>query len=203
MWVLSPIIFFELVYAPRFTGLLRPIPETIIEDTLASTLPIILPSERIDYTKARVWFPKATNISLPQTPTVYTLSIPKVDIFDASVTVGGDDLMKSLIHFAGPLPGQNGNPVILGHSTLLWFYNPRDYKSIFSKLPSLKIGDTIQARVDSITYTFKVYEMSIVYPDDLSVLRQQNDNSYITLVTCVPPGTYLKRLVVRGRLEKI
>lgn len=202
VWVLSPIVFFEVVYAPRLTKLLQPVPEAIIQDTLTS-LPLIVPSERIDYTKASVWFPKATNVQIPPSSTIYSLSVPKVGIFDALVTIGGEDLMKSLIHFTGPLPGQNGNPVIFGHSTLLWFYNPRDYKSIFSKLPSLTIGDSIITKVDSITYTYKVYEMNIVYPEDLSVLRQQYDNSYITLITCVPPGTYLKRLVVRAKLEKI
>lgn len=202
VWVLSPIVFFEVVYAPRFTKLLQPVPDAIIQDTLAS-LPVIVQSERIDYTKASVWFPKATNVQISPSSTVYSLSIPKVGVYEALVTIGGEDLMKSLIHFTGPLPGQNGNPVIFGHSTLLWFYNPRDYKSIFSKLPSLTIGDSIITKVDSITYTYKVYDMNIVYPEDLSVLRQQYDNSYITLITCVPPGTYLKRLVVRAKLEKI
>lgn len=203
IWVLSPIIFFELFYAPKFSSLIVPIPEKIIQDTFASTIPFILPAQQIDYTKASVWFPKASNVQLSQTSSQYSLNIPKVGIHDAKVTVGGEDLTKSLVHFTGPLPGQNGNPVIFGHSTLLWFYNPKDYKAIFSKLPSLTIGDTIQTQVDSVTYNFKVYEMNIVYPEDLSVLRQQFDNAYITLVTCVPPGTYLKRLVVRAKLEKI
>jgi len=41
-----------------------------------------------------------------------------------------------------------------------------------------------------------------VEPEDLSILEQRFDDSYLTLVTCVPPGTYLRRLVVRARLVK-
>jgi len=35
------------------------------------------------------------------------------------------------------------------------------------------------------------------------VLEQKNDASYISLITCVPPGTYWKRLVVRAKLTEL
>lgn len=203
VWVLYPILSFEIFYAPKFSGLIQPIPNEIIRNTLASDLPAVLGSQNTDYTRASAWFPKAVNLKIATSVTTYTLSIPKVGIDNATVTVGGEDLTRSLIHFAGPLPGNYGNPVIFGHSTLLWFYNPKDYKTIFSKLPELKINDTFTATVDNVSYRYKIYEMKIVSPDDLSVLDQDYNSSSITLVTCVPPGTYLKRLVVRARLEQL
>lgn len=203
VWVLYPILTFELFYAPQFAGVVSPIPNEIIKNTLVSDLPAVLGSQNIDFTRASTWFPKAVNLKIAASTTSYTLSIPKVGIDKADVTVGGEDLTKSLIHFAGPLPGNYGNPVIFGHSTLLWFYNPKDYKSIFSKLPELKINDTFTVTLDNISYRYKIYEMKIVTPDDLSVLDQDYNSANITLVTCVPPGTYLKRLVVRARLENI
>lgn len=204
LWVAYPILSFELFYAPRFSGLVRPIPAEVIKNTLAESIPQVLGAEDIDYTKASVWFPKAvalnkTSYSLQS----YTLDIPKLKIDKANVLMGGEDLSKSLIQFTGPLPGNNGNSVILGHSTLLWFYNPKDYKSIFSKLPELKIGDEIYLTVDNVNYTYKIFEMKIVTPEDLSVLEQSYDYPYITLITCVPPGTYFKRLIVKGRIENI
>lgn len=202
-WVLFPILSFEIYYAPQFSGIIRPIPNEVIKNTLASDLPAVLGSQNTDYTKASVWFPKAVNLKIAASTTLYTLDIPKVGIEKANVAVGGEDLTKSLIHFAGPLPGNYGNPVIFGHSTLLWFYDPKNYKTIFSKLPELKINDTFTVNVDNISYRYKVYEMKIVTPDDLSVLEQDYNFSTITLVTCVPPGTYLKRLVVKARLDKI
>jgi len=203
VWVLYPILSFEIFYAPRLTGLVRPIPDEVIKNTIASDLPAVLGSQTTDYTRASTWFPKAVNLKLAIPTTTYTLSIPKVAIENANVVVGGEDLTHSLIHFAGPIPGNYGNTVIFGHSTLLWFYNPKDYKTIFSKLPELKINDVFWVTVDNISYRYKIYEMKIVTPDDLSVLDQDYSSSNITLVTCVPPGTYLKRLVVRARLEKI
>lgn len=203
VWVLYPILSFEIFYAPRLTGLVRPIPNEVIKNTIASDLPAVLGSQTTDYTRASTWFPKAVNLKLATSTTTYTISIPKVGIENANVVVGGEDLTRSLIHFAGPLPGNYGNPVIFGHSTLLWFYNPKDYKTIFSKLPELKINDVFSVTLDNITYRYKIYEMKIVTPDDLSVLDQDYNSANITLVTCVPPGTYLKRLVVRARLEKI
>lgn len=203
VWVLYPILTFELYYAPRYNKLVRPIPSEIIKSTIVESLPSVLGTTTIDYTKASVWFPKAYSLKTHDTSSAYVLNIPKVGIEQAQVIVGGEDLSKSLIHFTGPLPGNFGNPVIFGHSTLLWFYNPKDYKTIFSKLPELDIDDEITINIDNITYTYRVFEMRIVSPDDLSVLEQNYDNSYITLVTCVPPGTYFRRLIVKGKLIKI
>jgi len=39
--------------------------------------------------------------------------------------------------------------------------------------------------------------------DKISVLEQKYDASYLTLVTCVPPGTYWKRLVVKAKLVQL
>lgn len=203
LWVLYPIISFEIFYAPKLGSLVKPIPSGLTKNKIVNNLSQILGTENTDYTKASVWFPKALNLKLATSTTSYTLSIPKLGIEKAAVKIGGEDLSKNLIHFTGPLPGNYGNPVIFGHSTLLWFYNPKNYKTIFSKLPDLKQGDDIFTAVDKVTYRYKVFDMKIVSPENLSVLEQNYNHPYITLVTCVPPGTYLKRLVVRGKLVKI
>ena len=41
-WVLYPILSFEIIYAPKFSGIIRPIPNEIIKNTLARDLPSIL-----------------------------------------------------------------------------------------------------------------------------------------------------------------
>jgi sortase A len=202
-WALYPIISFELFYAPRFGSLVKPIASEEIKNTIAQGFPQVLGTEDIDYTRASVWFPKARSLKLDITTSSYWLSIPKLRIEKAAVVLGAEDLTKSLIHFTGPLPGNLGNPVIFGHSTLIWFYNPTDYRTIFSKLPELKIDDPIFITIDNITYQYKIYEMKIVTPEDLSVLEQNYDGAYITLITCVPPGTYFKRLAVLGKLVNI
>ncbi|MBI2611816.1 sortase [Candidatus Gottesmanbacteria bacterium] len=210
-WVIYPILAFELFYAPKFIGLVRPIPETIISEAMENAI-LGSGDERanavyasdVDYTKASNWFPKVSPKKLEYTFGSYKVSIPKLSIENALSIVGSEDLSKSLIHWAGSAqPGEYGSAIIFGHSTIPWLYNPKDYKSIFSKLPDLVRGDEIILTANNnVSYKYIVEDMRIVSPDDVSVLEQKYDDSYVTLITCVPPGTYLKRLVVTGRLSK-
>lgn len=201
-WVLYPIVSFELFYAPKFGTLLRPIPNDVIKKAFSTELSQVL-GTTADFTKASAWFPSASTTTQVTSLSSYTLSIPKLHIDNATVSVGNDDLSRSLIHFTGPIPGNYGNPVIFGHSTIVWLYNPQDYKTIFSKLPELSRGDDILVTVDKVTYKYQVTDMRVTSAEDLSVLSQQYDDAYITLITCVPPGTYMKRLVVKGKLTAI
>lgn len=158
-----------------------------------------------DLIKVSNWFEGDVSIinETETTPglTFYNISIPKLKIKNASVEVGGEDLSKSLIHYKGTtLPGKKGNAVIFGHSTLPQLFKPDNYLSIFSTLPTIKKGEKILVSYDGITYTYKIDEIFEVKPTQVEILNQKFDDAYLTVVTCVPPGTYLKRLVVRGRL---
>lgn len=134
----------------------------------------------------------------------YTLSIPKLNINNAKVTVGGEDLAKSLVHYLPQsLPGEYGNVVIFGHSTLPQLYNPKDYKTVFTYLDKLDNHDKIYITINDVEYEYEVYNLQVVNPDDIAVLEQRTDASYLTLITCVPPGTYWKRLVVRAKLTQL
>ncbi|OGG02302.1 hypothetical protein A2W14_01065 [Candidatus Gottesmanbacteria bacterium RBG_16_37_8] len=199
--VLYPIVTFELFYAHKFQTVISPVAD--LEENISGKLTRAIGSTFADLTEARLWFPQATPIRKMTDLTNYTLSIAKLKIDKAKVIVGGEDLSKSLIHFTGPVPGSVGNPVIFGHSTLLLFYKPTDYKAIFSKLPDLEIGDKIKVEVDNVNFSFKVYQMYITGASDLKVLSQETSNEELTLVTCVPPGTYFKRFIVKSKLERI
>jgi sortase A len=159
----------------------------------------------VDYSRPSSWFPTAKDLPpKPSRITHYSLSIPKLKIEDAVVHVGGEDLMEGLIQYSGTaLPGQYGNVVIFGHSVLPQFFNPKNYKTIFSTLPSLEKGDEILVSFDGILYRYEVIGLREVIPDDVSVLQQHYDSEYLSLITCVPPGTYLKRLVVKAKLVRI
>lgn len=206
VWVSYPIIAFNIFYASKFETIIRPVPEDNKSSSVLITdnkLINALGTMKTDYTKASTWFPKAVkNITLDQNKSnSYRLSIPKLKIDNASVLIGNEDLTKSLIQFTGPLPGNYGSVVIFGHSSLPFIYNPRDYKTIFTKLPDLKIDDDILVTIDNITYKYKVTNLKITSPDDLSVLNQEYDNAYLTLITCVPPGTSYKRLIIKSKLS--
>lgn len=159
----------------------------------------------VDYSRPESWFPTAPlTQTTPSRITHYTISIPKLKINEATVQIGGKDLMRSLIHYSGTaLPGQYGNAVIYGHSVLPTFYNPKNYRTIFSTLPTLEKGDEIYVNFDGIDYLYRIFDMFEVTPDDVSVLEQRYDGEYLSLITCVPPGTYIRRLIVKARLVKI
>lgn len=159
-----------------------------------------------DYTKASIWFPASPQLNQLSQLTVkeYELSIPKLNIKRAKVVVGGEDLTKSLVHYLPQtLPGEYGNVAIFGHSTLPQLYDPKDYKTIFTYLSSLEKGDKIYINIGELEYNFEVIGSFIVKPSEISVLEQKKDASYLTLITCTPPGTYWERLVVSAKLTQL
>jgi sortase A len=210
-WSFYPVISFELY--SRFilkNGVESPIPNNSLtsvrdeQSVLGSN--DAFSSNLKDFTQAHLWFPgkQAEGQKLVTGVQQYYLTIPKLNITKALVTVGGDDLTKSLIHYVPrSMPGEFGNVAIFGHSTLPQLYNEKDYKTIFTYLPSLQKGDSILIEVGDLEYEYEVYDMFVVSPDKVSVLDQQYDASYLTLVTCVPPGTFWKRLVIKAKLLRL
>lgn len=187
---IGPIVSFELFYSPNHNSTAPPVnAETSSSDFTEK-----------DYTKASAWFPKALSYKISQPGNEYTLSIPSVGIDHAKVIMGGEDLTKSLIQFTGPYPGKIGSMVVFGHSTLPILYNPLNYETIFTKLPSLKKGDEITIFSDAVNYTYEVSNLRITTAEDLSVLSQDESDAVLKLITCVPPGTTFKRLVVTAKL---
>ena len=153
----------------------------------ASSSPIIVdPNEKVG-PESKVIIPKI-NVDVP---VVYnTPSTSEKDI-QAS-------LEKGVVHYPGtPVPGQNGNVVVVGHSSnnLL---NTGKYKFAFVLLNKLQVGDTITMQYDGKRYVYKVYETTIVKPTDVGVLGPTDRTATLTLITCDPPGTSINRLIVRA-----
>ncbi len=163
----------------------------------------------VDYTKASNWF-IAPESNDPFGPELledvheYTLDIPKIGIEQARVVVGGDDLLSNVVHYLPrTLPGKRGKVSLFGHSSLLQLYKPKNYEHIFSYVPFLEKGDLIYITVNGARYTYQVYDKVVVKPEDVDVLNQQYDDSYLDLITCVPHGTYLKRAVIKAKLKDL
>lgn len=184
-----PIIEYQLTDSKSYAKLLSP-----------------LRTEKADLTKPSNWFPSVAIPTSVETSKVgfYTISIPKLKIDRAIVAIGGEDLSKNLVQYPGTaLPGKNGNAVIFGHSILPIFYNPKNYMAIFSTLPTLKEGDDIFVEYDGVSYSYVVEELFEIYPSDIEILEQNPADSFLTLVTCTPPGDPRnpKRLIVRARVS--
>lgn len=197
--VLGSIALYQLRSEERFqkkAPLFSPIPQRLI---LGKSTRNLSPA---DYTASSRWFSSTSSLPLAESKiTHYNLSIPVLKIHQAVVEIGGEDLGKSMIHYPGTaFPGKQGTAVIFCHSVLPQFFNPKNYKTICSTLPTIEIGDEILVYFDGVEYRYQVVEMFEVQPVDISVLEQDMTGEYLNLITCVPPGTYLRRLVVKARL---
>lgn len=192
--VLYPIASYEARSRQRYPQLISPLAD---EENISL--------EDYDYTKASNWFPgvKKKEEFLANKVKYYTITIPSLNISDATVSIGGEDLADSLIQYPGTaLPGKNGNSVIFGHSILPLFFDPENYLSIFSTLDKLDEGDEVYINYDGIAYKYIIENLFEVRPTDIQILDQDSSGSFITLVTCTPMGDPRKpkRLVVRARL---
>ena len=202
----APIISYQLHLSPEFKEpeFLSPVVPGSQIGSLSVFNQVLGEQDEDNLIDIKNWFPEAVFPS-PKKEEIasFNLSIPVLKINDALVKVGVDSLDKNLAQYPGTgIPGQKGNTVIFGHSVLAQFFNPKNYKTIFSTLPTIKKKDEILLDYDGVRYTYLVEEMTEVQPNDIGILAQRFDDSYITLVTCVPPGTYLRRLVVRARLTQ-
>lgn len=140
-------------------------------------------------------------------PEFYYITIPKLRIEHAKIESSPENLSPdtALGHYIGSSqPGENGNTFIYGHSVLPSFYNPRNYKTIFSTLHTLLPGDEFTIDYNNKTYTYKVEEKKVLKPEEVDPLAgfkpKYLNESTITLMTCSPPGTKIKRLLVNAVL---
>lgn len=142
-------------------------------------------------------------------PEYFYMTIPKLGIKDAvvetnSLSLSPDD---SLGHYNGSaLPGQIGNAFIYGHSVLPWFYNPKNYKTIFSTINKLGTGDEILIKYNNQKFTYKVDDQRVMSVDEVKPLEEVKpaylNESTMVLMTCWPAGTKAKRLLVNATLVK-
>ena len=140
-------------------------------------------------------------------PEIFYLSIPKLGIEKAEVETNSQNLSpdERLGHYPGSaLPGEVGNTFIYGHSASPMFYDPKNYRTIFSTLDKLEAGDEMVVEFGEKFFRYVVEKSVVLNPEDVkplepiapAFLRQ----SYLTLMTCVPPGIRTDRLLVQALL---
>lgn len=138
----------------------------------------------------------------------FHLEIPKLAINTPIIPdVPGNDkeayfkaLEGGIAHYAGTKkPGEGGLIFIFGHSSF-YPWAAGDYKEIFKNLDELVVDDEILVWYNQKEYKYKVTETKVVLPTDVSVLNPTNFEQ-LTLMTCVPPGTKEKRLIIIAKLE--
>lgn len=123
------------------------------------------------------------------------LEIPKIDARMPVVQGASDENLKSaaaLLDGTSPI-GSIGNAAIAAHRSYT-------YGRFFNRLNEVEIGDHIVITTPDSVFTYRVYEIKVVEPTDLSVLNRNSRDKVVTLITCDPIYVATHRLIVHGVL---
>lgn len=134
----------------------------------------------------------------------FSIVIPKIAanarIIPNVNTADEKDYLESLkfgvAHAAGTyFPGQNRNIFLFAHSTD-YVWNINTYNAVFYLLYKLEADDEVNVFYNGKRHVYKVTGKRVVEPNEVNYLTNQSDGELLTLQTCWPPGTTLKRLLV-------
>ena len=181
-------------------------PVEIIEEEVEEPQPLLTVEREPEEQKSQL-----PPLNLDINPPDFRLVIPSLEknipviTSDPEKLIGADwkslektfqeDLRNGVIHYPGTaLPGQEGNIVITGHSSY-YPWDPGRYKSVFARLNSVKVGESIEMYYGGEHYEYVVREIKNVKNSDVSIL-EQGSKKWLTIFTCTPVGTNLRRHVV-------
>jgi sortase A len=112
-------------------------------------------------------------------------------------------LTKGVAQASGSaLPEELGNTFLFAHSSDN-FYNANRYNAVFYLLYKLDKGDDFYIARKGDLYHYQVTSKMTVEPNQVQYLTDNTEEQKATLMTCWPPGTTLKRLLVVGILKDI
>ncbi|HSW88214.1 MAG TPA: sortase [Candidatus Saccharimonadales bacterium] len=212
-YIFAPYVLYQLSFAKAFASqsLKTPIPQVLVVTNSNAQNQAFADTTNIDdeLLNASNWFPTYNTTTAVQAnqpaqarAALYYITIPKINITNAQVSTIDMNLAAHMVNYAGTaIPPEKGNAVTFGHSTLPSLYTPGNYKTILANAYKLAVGDEFFITVDGQQYTYDIYSITVVEPDDTSVFAQSYDDSYFTLITCTPPGTTFQRLVIKSRLR--
>lgn len=109
-------------------------------------------------------------------------------------------LTKGVAHAKGTsTPDNLGNTFLFAHSSDT-FFNVNMYNAIFYLLNKMETNDTFYIAYKNTLYKYLVVEKKVILPNETNYYTSPLPNFEKTaiLMTCWPPATTLKRLVVVG-----
>lgn len=203
---------YSQIFKLRFERLVGVNQENILEDLVEDKTPqetYLVASADPEVQKRQI-----PPLDLEITPLDNRLIVPRINQNIPIVRVSSESLIKrdfgaleaemqkalqeGVVHYPGTsLPGQRGNTVITGHSSY-FPWDPGRFKDVFALLHDVVVGDKIVVYYKQTKYTYEVFDKVVVLPQDIDVLKQTPEDQ-ITLITCTPVGTNLKRLIVKAK----
>lgn len=148
-----------------------------------------------EFFELQEFIPPEDTIVIPRinvdAPIVYMDSTDNRDILEA--------IKDGVGHYPGTaMPGRIGNSFMTAHSSYYW-WSGGEYNQVFALLDKLVPGDLVYIYYDGGKYIYRIRKSFVVHPTDVDVLTQ-GDKPILTLMTCTPLGTNLRRLIVQADL---
>lgn len=146
---------------------------------------------------------KPVEVLVPQDPD-FSIVIPKIaananvinNVNAANETEYLDALQRGVAHAAGTaFPGEGGHIFMFAHSTD-YIWNVGTYNAVFYLLYKLEVGDEVNIFYKGTRHVYKVTGKQVVDPSEVEYLTRKTNSEFLTLQTCWPPGTTLKRMLV-------
>ena len=123
------------------------------------------------------------------------IEIPKISVsLIIYHTIDESVLQKGIGHVPNthlPVGGKSTHCVLAGHTGL-------PSAKLLTNIDHLKVGDRFYIHVLNETLEYKIDDVSVVEPDEVSRLNVISGKDCVTLVTCTPYGVNSHRLLVRG-----
>lgn len=123
------------------------------------------------------------------------VEIPKISVtepvyhYSTEVSLG---LGVGHIHGSSlPTGGESTHTVLTGHRGL-------PSQKFFSDLDKVKIGNNFYIHIFDQVLAYRVYDIRVIEPTDVSGLMIEDGRDLATLVTCTPYGVNTQRLLVMG-----
>jgi sortase A len=119
---------------------------------------------------------------------------PNINAADEKIYL--DALNKGVAQALGTaFPGEGGHIFLFAHSTD-YFWNVGSYNAIFYLLYKLQKNDEVNLFYKGQRYVYQVIGSEVVDPSQVQYLTRKTNREFLTLQTCWPPGTTLKRLLI-------
>ena len=142
-------------------------------------------------------------VLIPQ-DTDFSIVIPKIgansnvigNVNSADESEYSNALLKGVAHALGTaFPGEGGHIFLFAHSTD-YFWNIGSYNAVFYLLSKLEKNDEVNLFYKGQRYRYQVVSKQIVDPSQVEYITRKTNKEFLTLQTCWPPGTTLKRQLI-------
>ncbi len=120
--------------------------------------------------------------------------VPNVDAADKEQYM--EALKHGVAHTDGTaFPGEPGHIFMFAHSTdFVW--NVGNYNAVFYLLYKLENNDEINVFYKGQRFVYRVTGKEVIDPSQVEYITRKTDKEFLTLQTCWPPGTTLKRILI-------